>query len=660
MTAKRKRMPRRAMSATDKIEKRSTVEASKAITSTDLGNAGKLAPASLGSSGIKVKEEKPKRKTATEKFWSDVIDVSKCSATELVELHAELHREFMTKADREGSMNLHALIVDELADRNVAHPSPPGDMLDDVSTEFEVTKAERPTLQPIDATKAVVNSVEVEKGETLDPFVDVPTEDEKHPFTVHQRWIGKALRSEFRARAGDVAVGWELDTQIAPVTAPVETLKQARALPVEAVSAIDFRSGEWKREVVCKRKAPAPVAWLDIEARTKAGIFDDEGGVLQIVEKGVVEFGAQFDGFHEYFPQGTGLNYPILFKRDGDDWKASHSDDFTPFVLTEEAVEKGWLPPAGVSALPVEVRKQIPEGSRYWEKTDDGEAKTIRDGLVQAITKGDVEIDFALPFKREIRKASMNHSRFAIHKAVAGGEESTLLRLDIGHDELVSVEMGTDADPESVCEVVFKSEPHREALDFEGVVSGGHFLNPTKGVECKITKLDAGSARVLKLEDSEMKVELDGAEVKGVFVLKEVGEGAWTWSPDEAEQIEKVFVPILKAEKRQVTGVVLEPGTVDAQKDTVDEAVIEKAAHNFLARYRESTKLGLMHTIFGQIGVTLVESYVSEVAMKLGGKKVKKGSWIMKVKIENDQLWKKIKAGKITGFSIGGIATVAS
>jgi hypothetical protein len=479
------------------------------------------------------------------------------------------------------------------------------------------------------------------------------------PFTVHQRWIGKSVRSEFRAKAGDVALCWLLDTEIAKANVPVTTLKLARAIPVEAVSAINWGSGEWQKEPVAKRADPTPVAWLDVEAATVPGVFADEAGVAQIVEKGVVEYGAQFEGFHEYFPQGDAFNYPVIMKRDGDAFKASHPDDPTPFVLTEEAVAKGWLPPEGVSALPGAVEKQIPEERRFWTEDDAEVAKAARDVLVAEIAKGKLEVDFSAPFKKTVRKATMNHSRFALHKAQTGIVTKTLLRLDIGHDDLVSLEM--DGDPTRASSAVFKSEPHRQALDFEGVASRGHYLNPTKGEIAKIEKLDGGSARVVKLEENEMRVELDGGSLKGVFVLKDVGEAEWLWEPATVEtDVEKIFVPILKAEKRQVTGVVLEPETVDAQKDTIGAEVIEKAAHKFMANFNRTTKLGLMHTIFGEIGVELVESFITPAAMKIGGRKVKKGSWIMKVKVTNDQLWKKIKAGKITGFSIGGIATVGA
>lgn len=119
-------------------------------------------------------------------------------------------------------------------------------------------------------------------------------------------------------------------------------------------------------------------------------------------------------------------------------------------------------------------------------------------------------------------------------------------------------------------------------------------------------------------------------------------------------------VPILKAdeEQRLVTGIVLEPDEVDAQNDTITADVIEKAAHNFLARYNRGTKLGVMHKIFGEIGVELVESFIAREDMELGGQPVKKGSWLMTVKILEEPMWKKVKSGEITGFSIGGVATV--
>ena len=42
---------------------------------------------------------------------------------------------------------------------------------------------------------------------------------------------------------------------------------------------------------------------------------------------------------------------------------------------------------------------------------------------------------------------------------------------------------------------------------------------------------------------------------------------------------------------------------------------------------------------------------------KMRGKTVVKGTWIMTVKVTDDELWAMCKSGDITGFSIGGVAS---
>jgi hypothetical protein len=121
----------------------------------------------------------------------------------------------------------------------------------------------------------------------------------------------------------------------------------------------------------------------------------------------------------------------------------------------------------------------------------------------------------------------------------------------------------------------------------------------------------------------------------------------------------EIYIPIIKAQDEQqiVTGVVLQPNTVDAHGDIISEAVIEKAANNFLAKYNNTTELGEQHKVFkGQFD--LYQSYIAPVAFKLNGKKIKKGSWLMVAKVKKTEDWQRVKKGKLTGFSIGGIAKV--
>ncbi len=114
-------------------------------------------------------------------------------------------------------------------------------------------------------------------------------------------------------------------------------------------------------------------------------------------------------------------------------------------------------------------------------------------------------------------------------------------------------------------------------------------------------------------------------------------------------------VPILKAEKRILKGVVLVPNVLDAHEDKIKSEVIEEAAAKFLNDYNKRTKLGVQHNIFGK-NIQLRQSYIAEVDFKLGKEKIKKGSWVLVVKVLDDDVWERVKKGKITGFSIGGKA----
>lgn len=127
---------------------------------------------------------------------------------------------------------------------------------------------------------------------------------------------------------------------------------------------------------------------------------------------------------------------------------------------------------------------------------------------------------------------------------------------------------------------------------------------------------------------------------------------------DEEEVVEKFVVEIAKADKKIVTGVVLKPETTDAQADIYDAGVIEKAAFDFLARFGKQTKLGLQHNSFKakENRFELVESYIAPMDFVLGTKVVKAGSWVMSVRVLDEKLWKSVKEGKITGFSVGGRA----
>lgn len=103
-------------------------------------------------------------------------------------------------------------------------------------------------------------------------------------------------------------------------------------------------------------------------------------------------------------------------------------------------------------------------------------------------------------------------------------------------------------------------------------------------------------------------------------------------------------------EKQIVTGIVLEPEVEDAQGDIISAEEIEKAAHGFLAKSRI---VGKSHAKIAKAEV--VESYIAPDDFNLGSETVRKGTWLLSVKVHDRNLWEEVKTGEITGFSIGAI-----
>lgn len=178
-------------------------------------------------------------------------------------------------------------------------------------------------------------------------------------------------------------------------------------------------------------------------------------------------------------------------------------------------------------------------------------------------------------------------------------------------------------------------------------LEGGGKLNPAQGLPG-----GSGIKALTKKPNKKPEEPLKGAEVSkaedgdsdddDIIVLK---------TRFYAEFIKKV------GDEQVVTAVVLQPEVVDAHGDIMDADVIKKAAHNFLAKFNKATKLGLMHKNFAK-NFELLESYVAPGDMVINNITVKAGSWVMTVRVLSGTIWKKIKEGKITGFSIGGRAKV--
>lgn len=127
----------------------------------------------------------------------------------------------------------------------------------------------------------------------------------------------------------------------------------------------------------------------------------------------------------------------------------------------------------------------------------------------------------------------------------------------------------------------------------------------------------------------------------------------------ETEAILKRNIPVFKtSEERIVIGVVLEPtkemDKPDSQGDIYSAAEVQKAAYKFMEEFQV---IGLQHQSNVSDKVKVLLNWVTLEDTTINGQEVKAGTWLMGVRVADDQLWEGVKKGDITGFSIGGFAT---
>ncbi len=112
----------------------------------------------------------------------------------------------------------------------------------------------------------------------------------------------------------------------------------------------------------------------------------------------------------------------------------------------------------------------------------------------------------------------------------------------------------------------------------------------------------------------------------------------------------------LEHEQRVVRGVVLEPDVVDAQDDMMTSGEIEKAAHGFMVEVQRGN--GAIDADHDEVpaDAVVVESFLAPVEFVEGDQTIRKGSWVLAVKVFDEELWLSVKSGDRTAFSIHGRA----
>lgn len=106
------------------------------------------------------------------------------------------------------------------------------------------------------------------------------------------------------------------------------------------------------------------------------------------------------------------------------------------------------------------------------------------------------------------------------------------------------------------------------------------------------------------------------------------------------------------AENHYVTGIVYEPLAEDAHGNYMTEEEITKAAYWYA---ENGNHVDLQHSFQPLDGAAVVENWVAKADYKIGDEEVRKGTWLMTIKVTDGEVWKGIEDGEITGLSMGGI-----
>lgn len=141
------------------------------------------------------------------------------------------------------------------------------------------------------------------------------------------------------------------------------------------------------------------------------------------------------------------------------------------------------------------------------------------------------------------------------------------------------------------------------------------------------------------------------ADTEHSALFKEAREGFYGLSPEAQKRVRRAkCAPIVRkdADRQIVYGVVYAPGEVDSHGDMMFPDGVEQMAHAFMRVIADKG----MNVLDQQHDNVPVDAYPVESWVETEeGRPWPVGSWLMGVKINDTELWGRIKKGEINGFS---------
>jgi len=230
-------------------------------------------------------------------------------------------------------------------------------------------------------------------------------------------------------------------------------------------------------------------------------------------------------------------------------WKP---EDQTPYVLTQRAVRKGWIPPYSISCLPPSTRSRIPDKFKYWEKEITIERKQSRDELVKAIKSHSIKLSTIywqgmaeLPEISESIKAKgvLQHRWFeSTSKPIRTGPSTEYfeLRIEWKKDKpLMQFILSKNLLESKSMNAVFKwcltKDWMTKGTKGPELIKPGTPGNPTKATPAYIETLDTFSVDISEVTDVYMKMVFEGKKLKGTYIARKPEESMNLWRIEKEE-----------------------------------------------------------------------------------------------------------------------------
>jgi len=221
-----------------------------------------------------------------------------------------------------------------------------------------------------------------------------------------------------------------------------------------------------------------------------------------------------------------------------------------PYVLSEEAIEKKWLPPRPASALPQKFQKGAPKELRFWTIKDRDKALEAREKLAEFFESGAKKSFPVVKLRKGEFKLVAQHWRGPViirwgpsaslyHLLIKVGSDRWLIGLD--NDPRIREAVAGFSEDRDLWQELWETRERRE-------VEPGTDLNPTKDTPSWVELGDKGSVEILEQEAGFLKLRLGGKKLKGLWVLteEEPGAGIWAFTKEEVAPVTKALRAVLQ------------------------------------------------------------------------------------------------------------------